>query len=254
MNGTTRPLVAVTMEAVQSAGRHGKPQTHIYGAYLDRLQEAGLTPVLISPLHDEAAVRQLVASCAGLVLTGGEDVDPRHYGEDALPDAKCFITPERDAAEFTALAVTEELSLPVLAICRGIQILNVRRGGTLWQDLPLQRQDAGLHEQREPYGEPAHDVTLAHGSRLRAIVGAETVRVNSYHHQAVKDVAPGLHATAVTADGVVEGLEAAGPDFVVGVQWHPERLPPDAGAAHPDRRLFRAFAEAVAARVGEVAV
>lgn len=245
MSGTgRRPLIALTTEAVARAGRHGMPQAFLYGAYIARLQEVGLTPVLITPLHDEAAVHQLVASCAGLVLSGGEDVDPARYGEEALPE-KCFITPERDAAEFAALDVAAQLQLPVLAICRGIQILNVHRGGTLWQDLPTQRPAGLVHEQVQPYGEPAHSISVAEGSRLHTILGSGEVHVNSYHHQAPKDIAPGLLASAVAGDGVIEGLEAVGEEWVVGVQWHPERLPDGAPADNPDRRLFRAFAEAV---------
>jgi putative glutamine amidotransferase len=242
-----RPLIALTTEAVARAGRHGRPQALIYGAYIARLQEVGLTPVLITPLHDEAAVRQLVGACAGLVLSGGEDVDPARYGEEALPE-RCFITPERDAAEFAALDVAAESQLPVLAICRGIQILNVHRGGTLWQDLPSQRPAGLPHEQVQPYGEPAHSVSVAGGTRLRTILGAGEVHVNSYHHQAPKDIAPGLLVSAVGGDGVIEGLEAVGGEWVVGVQWHPERLPEGAAADHPDRRLFHAFAQAVDAR------
>jgi len=247
-----RPLVALTTDFTEQAGRHQRPQATIYGAYIARLQEAGLTPVLLTPLHDEAAIRQIVASCAGLVLSGGEDVDPRRYGEEPLPDL-CFVTPARDGAEWVALDSALEQRLPVLAICRGIQVLNVHRGGSLWQDLPTQKPGAGAHEQSAPYGQPAHTVSVTPGSRLHAILGATSVRVNSYHHQAPKAAAPGLMVTATAEDGVIEGVEGSGPDFIVGVQWHPERLPDDAGLEHPDRRLFRAFADAVHARIAEVA-
>lgn len=247
-----RPLVAVSTEAVERAGRHERPMATLYGAYLSCVQDAGLTPVPITPLHDEAAIRQIVSSCAGLVLTGGEDVDPRRYGEEPIPD-RCFVTPARDAMEWAALEVALSRRLPVLAICRGIQVLNVFFGGSLWQDLPSQRPQADVHEQGAPWGESWHEIDVKPGSRLHAILGAGRVRVNSWHHQAVRDLAAGLEITATTADGVIEGVEAAGPDFVVGVQWHPERVPAGAAADHPDRRLFRAFADAVAARTAEAA-
>jgi putative glutamine amidotransferase len=247
-----RPLIALTTDFAEKAGRHQRPQATIYGAYLARIQEAGLTPVLITPLHDEAAIRQIVSSCAGLVLTGGEDVDPHRYGEEPLPDL-CFVTPARDAAEWLALDCALQQRLPVLAICRGIQVLNVHRGGSLWQDLPTQNPGTVVHEQSAPYGQPAHAVSVTPGSRLHAILGATSVRVNSYHHQAPRAAASGLMVTARADDGVIEGMEVAGPDFILGVQWHPERLPDDAGSEHPDRRLFRAFADAVHARISEVA-
>jgi putative glutamine amidotransferase len=247
-----RPLVAVSSDFAEKAGRHQRPQATIYGAYLARIQEAGLTPVLVTPLHDEAAIRQVVSSCAGLVLSGGDDVDPARYGEEPLPD-RCFVTPARDDAEWAALDSALQLHLPVLAICRGIQVLNVHRGGTLWQDLPTQKPGDVAHEQTEPFGQPAHAITVTPGSRLHAIMGATSMRVNSYHHQAPRTPAPGLIVTATAEDGVIEGLEAVGPDFIVGVQWHPERLPDDVGLEHPDQRLFRAFAAAVHARIAEVA-
>lgn len=252
MREQARPLVALTTELVAKAGRHGRPQATLYGAYVERLQEVGLTPVLITPLHDEAAVRQILFACAGLVLSGGEDVDPARYGEAEIP-GRNFITPERDRVEWLALDVALSRRLPVLAICRGIQVLNAHAGGTLWQDLPTQVPAALEHEQRAPWGEPAHRIDVTPGSRLHAILGATSPEVNSYHHQAPKECAPGYRVTARTADGVIEGIETTGPDYVVGVQWHPERLRADAAADHHDRRLFRSFAAAVGARLAEVA-
>lgn len=242
-----RPLVALTTEATEEAGRHRKPQIQLYGAYLARLLEAGLTPVLLTPLHDEEAVAEILSVCHGLVLSGGEDVAPARYGEEELADL-VFVTPERDTMEWAALAQAYARDLPVFAICRGIQVLNVYHGGTLWQDLPSQRQGGAVHDQTEPYGQAAHGLTIAEGSRLHGIVGTASIRVNSYHHQAPRKIAPGLTVTATSEDGVVEGLEADGPQWVVGVQWHPERLPAGAGPHHPDRQLFTSFAEAVRER------
>lgn len=252
MREPLRPLVALTTEMVAQAGRHRKPQATLYGAYVDRLQEVGLTPVLITPLHDEASIRQILASCAGIVLSGGEDVDPARYGEEAIPD-RTFVTPERDVAEWIALDEALGRHLPILAICRGIQVLNAHQGGTLWQDIPSQKPDAMVHEQTAPWGSPSHTVEVTPGSRLHAILGGNRLEVNSWHHQAPKTVAPGYAVTVRSEDGVIEGIETTGPDFIVGVQWHPERLSGAAPANHHDRRLFRAFAEAVRARTAEVA-
>ncbi len=245
----SRPLVALTTEAAEEAGRHRKPQIQLYGAYLMRLQEAGLTPVLVTPLHDEAAVREILSVCSGLVLSGGEDVAPWRYGEHEIENV--FVTPERDTVEWTALGEAQRLRIPILAICRGIQVLNVFCGGTLWQDLPSQRPNGLGHDQKAPYGEGSHVVNIREGTRLHAIVGTSATRVNSYHHQAPKDIAPGLVVSATAEDGLVEGLETSGPEWVVGVQWHPERLPEGAGPNHPDRMLFASFASAVQAKMRE---
>jgi putative glutamine amidotransferase len=247
----SRPFVALTTDFDEKAGRHQRPQASIYEAYLVRIQEAGLIPILITPAHDVRALRQIMTSCAGLVLSGGDDVDPLRYGEEPLPASS--VTSRRDEGEWTALSIALETRLPVLAICRGIQVLNVHQGGTLWQDLPSQKPGGVRHEQPQPYGEPAHEITVTPGSRLHGILGTTCLRVNSYHHQAVRSVAPGLIVTGSSGDGVIEAVETAGAGFIVGVQWHPERLPEAASIDHPDRRLFRALADAVHARVAEVA-
>jgi putative glutamine amidotransferase len=236
--------VALTTGAVDRAGRHEQPQARIYGAYLTALEDAGLTPVLVTPLHSADAARTLVENCAGLVLSGGEDVDPARYGEAPIPELDA-VSAERDALEWLAIDAALARNIPIFGICRGVQVLNVHLGGTLYQDVPAQRPDAGIHEQPEPWGEDAHDIAIAENSLLWRIVGNSCIRVNSFHHQAIKDLAPGLAVSARTEDGLVEGVEAVSYPWLVGVQWHPERYSAATPAAHPDRRLFRAFADAV---------
>lgn len=238
-------LVALTTTSVAEGGRHLRPQVLLYSAYIRALEAAGLAPVLLTPSHSARSVRALLDRCAGLVLSGGEDVDPRRYGEAPHP-ALGAVAPERDELEMTALAVAFRDGIPVLAICRGVQVLNVYHGGTLYQDIAAQRPTGIPHEQSAPWGERSHRVRVHAGSKLRSIVETDTLQINSFHHQAIKDVAPGLEVTAVAEDGLIEGVEATAHPWVVGVQWHPERHEAHAADTDPDRRLFAAFGAAVA--------
>jgi len=237
------PLVAVTTTIVPQAGVHGRPQVALYASYMAVLDRVGLAPVLITPAHTAASVQALLAQCSGLVLTGGEDLDPRRYGED--PIAQCGPPiPERDELETTALNLALERDIPVLGICRGCQVLNVYYGGTLYQDLRAQRPDTGAHEQ-EAWGGRSHGVTVEPGSRLDEIVHGQVLRINSFHHQAIKDLGPGLQVAALADDGVIEAVEARDRAWVIGVQWHPERHEATAPDSDPDRLLFGAFRQAV---------
>ena len=232
------PLVAVTSTVVPSAGTHGRPQVALYASYVSALERSGLAPVLLTPVHSPASVQALLAQCSGLVLTGGEDVDPRRYGEDPI-----------DELEATALALALERDIPVLGICRGCQVLNVFYGGTLFQDIPAQRPGSGPHEQ-ETWGGRSHGVRVAPGSRLDRIFHGQALRINSFHHQAIKELGPGLELAAVADDGVVEAVEARDRSWVIGVQWHPERHEATAPASDPDRLLFGAFRQAVYDQAG----
>ncbi len=237
------PLVAVTTTLVPSAGTHGRPQVALYASYLTPLDSLGLAPVLLTPAHSAASVQALLAQCRGLVLTGGEDVDPRRYGEDPIEQLG-EVAPERDELENTALTMALERDIPVLGICRGCQVLNVFYGGTLYQDLPSQLPDAGTHEQ-PTWEDTSHGVEVRPGSRLDEIVGGQDLRINSFHHQAIKDLGHGLEVAALADDGVIEAIEARDRAWVIGVQWHPERHEATAPDSDPDRLLFGAFRQAV---------
>lgn len=242
----TRPFVAVTTFWLDRAGRHGQPQAGIYGVYISALDMVDVTPVLITPLHAASSVNALLDACSGLVLTGGGDVHPARYGEAPIPELG-YVSEEQDALEWALLDRSLERGIPILGICRGVQVLNVYFGGTLYQDLPVQLGSAVRHDQTQPWGSPSHEITVQPGSKLHAIVGRERYAVSSHHHQAVKDVAPGLDVTARTDDGVIEALEAASYPWLVGVEWHPERHPADAPQDDPDRRLLAAFRNAALA-------
>ena len=203
--------------------------------YWRRLRDCGLEPV------DYSTQGQPLSGCDALLLTGGIDVDPHLYGEEPWPEVDATNRP-RDEFELGLLSDALEHDLPVLAICRGHQLLNVALGGSL-----LQHIASGAHEDidDEQHTSAQHLVTLAPETRLRAIYGRDRIVVNSRHHQAVTPagLAPGLRVAATTDDGLIEGLESESHAWVVSVQWHPER--PDLympGFDAESRLLFEAFA------------
>ena len=210
------------------------PQERLHN-YWERLQDAGLEVV------DASGPRWTLKACAGLVLTGGIDIDPGLYGAARQPEVEEVNRP-RDEFELSLLREALDADLPVLAICRGHQLLNVCFGGSLLQHVP---GDAHRWQEDEPSTSRFHDVTIAAGSKLEAIYGAPRIHTNSRHHQAVTPdgVAKGLVISATAGDGLVEGLESPSHRWVLGVQWHPER--PEAetpGFAESSRRLWHAFA------------
>jgi putative glutamine amidotransferase len=240
------PFVIVT---ATTESLHGRGRVRVNEAYTNALAAFGLVPLVLPPLEAALALRALDA-VAGLVLTGGEDVDPARFGETRHAKTGEPHT-GRDEYEIVLARAAAERELPTLAICRGAQVVNVALGGTLVQDIPSQVATTIDHNLGERRTERVHSVTVDAGSRLAGIVDAAEITVNSSHHQSVARHAPSLHVTARSVDGVVEALEPTGGDWwMVAVQWHPEEL-----TATPegwDRRLFGAFADAVreAARTG----
>jgi len=242
------PLIGITT-SIAPAGRYGLPYLMLGAQYVRAVERTGAVAVPLSPAHGAPALERLLDTVDGLVLSGGEDIDPARYGQ-APHAALDTVSTERDAMEFAVLEGALRRRLPVLAICRGLQLLNVAWGGTLIQDLPSQRPDALDHRQRTAIDSTCHDVTVEPGSALHSAAGAEAMRVNSFHHQAVDSLANGLRAVAWAEDGVIEGVEAA-EDWVVGVQWHPERGAAEAaGGADPNKSIFDAFARVCEQRTG----
>lgn len=227
-----RPVVAVTAPRRTDAGRE---RVALNVSYVRALERAGLLPHVVPTILDPAHAGDALPAVRGLVLTGGEDVDPARY--HAMPHPKLGeVDRRRDAGELALLAAARERRMPILAICRGIQILNVGAGGTLYQDLPSERPGKVDHQ-----GDAArHGIRIEPGSLAAGVFGgAANATVNSRHHQAIKDLGAGLRATAWAEDGVIEAAErddAADP-WLVAVQWHPEDL--------DELALFRAFADAV---------
>lgn len=233
--------------------RMGTRRTFLNEPYIVAVQEAGGLPLILTPAHIGASLRELYELLDGLVLSGGEDVAPERYGE-AVAYPSVDAVPDRDALEFRLLEWALADGLPVLAICRGIQLLNVALGGSLYQDLPSDRPDHLGHDQMKteppwPRTEPHHPVMVLPGSGLCDLLGAARVEVNSMHHQGIKALAAALSPVAHAPDGLIEGVEARDPataSFLVGVQWHPEEL---ARAGDPaSRRLFEGFVAAASKR------
>lgn len=208
--------------------------------YPEGVMAAGGLPVTFPLTGERELLEQLAEQCDGFLFTGGQDVAPEMYGE--IPLSLCGETcPALDEMEGQLLALALERDKPVLGICRGLQFLNAALGGTLYQDLPAQRPSGVVHRQKKPYDLPAHGVVLEEGSPLRRLLGKKRLRVNSCHHQGVRDLAPALRAMARAEDGLVEAAHLPGRRWVWAVQWHPEcsfRRDEDSLA------LFRAFAMA----------
>jgi putative glutamine amidotransferase len=215
-----RPLIGVTTSelresALATTRRHGEPphpEMALGMTYLRTLDAAGAMPVVLAPVGD---ADEYLDRLDGICLSGGPDLDPDAYGARERHLELGPTEPRLDAFELALLTGALERGLPVLAICRGAQALNVACGGTLHQHVPGHRQKALATE-------PSHAVQITAGSRLARIVGAGELRVNSFHHQAVDRVGTGLRVVARAEDGTVEAVEGAG--FVVGVQWHAETL------------------------------
>lgn len=190
--------------------------------YMQALEESLSIPVMLPLTDDQTELLYCIRTCDGLLLPGGQDVDPALYGEERLPacGATCAA---RDRMEGLLLDAAIRLDKPLLGICRGLQFLNVHTGGTLYQDLPTQHPGLG-HQMERPYDRTVHQVKVARNSPLYEIVGSLDYGVNSRHHQAIRDLSPQLHAAAVSEDGLVEAAWMPGKHFILGVQWHPESL------------------------------
>ncbi len=213
-------------------------------SYPAAIAQAGGLPVLLPLTGSGAAIGYYAAMCDGLLLSGGDDIDPSAYGE--AQSWRCgTVNPPRDAFELALCREFLRLRKPILAICRGIQLLNVALGGTLYQDLQSELPDSLAHQQKQLPRYTSHPATIAEGSLLSGICGTEAIAVNSHHHQAVAIPGHGLTITATAPDGVIEAIELPGHPFCLGVQWHPERLwdQPDTKI---HARLFTAFVEACA--------
>ena len=208
--------------------------------YMNAVKRAGAVPVLLPLTDDQAALNALLGRLDGLLLTGGDDIDPALYGEEKLPQCG-DIAAARDKMELPLCRMALQQGLPMLCICRGIQVLNVALGGSLYQDIPSQVPEAIKHPRFDTPRDPVHPVTAAPGSLLEKITGQTSLSVNSRHHQAIKRLGDGLVCAATAPDGIMEAVELPGKKFVLGVQWHPESL----SDRYPDAQaLFNAFTEA----------
>ena len=233
-----KPLIGITSLSVESP----VPRSAVNQAYVKAVLAAGGAPVCIPVGLDDESLERVYSTLDGLLLPGGDDIAPQRYGEGPHPFLG-DVDEGRDDLELTLARQALSDNLPVLGICRGVQLLAVAAGGTLYQDLPTQRPSDLPHEVRE-FGrqELVHDITLEPGSRLASALGRTTTRVNSLHHQAIRDLPRGFLVSARAPDGLVEGIEASGDHFQVGVQCHPEEI---WNSTAPEfARLFSAFVDA----------
>lgn len=243
-----RPVIGVATQTLPAVPGERPPCWVMGQRYVEVLRQVGAVPWIIPLLPaDPDTLREIFTRLDGVFLTGGVDVDPARYGEPTQPFCGA-LDPDRDAVEIELLRFALAERLPVLAVCRGAQILNVTCGGTLYQDVATQVPAALKHDFFPTPQNPsrhylAHDITVTPGSRLQRIFGAGLVPVNSMHHQAIKDLAPGLMPNAYAPDGIIEGVEGTNGQFLIGVQWHPEELTD----TQPEmRRLFAQFIDAAA--------
>lgn len=219
-----RPLIGITASLHPTP--NGEQFIRAYNKNAQAIERAGGLPILISPELGEDTRADLFSRLDGLLIPGGEDVNPARYGAASHTKSGPFVD-VRDHAEIALIRLAAETHLPLFCICRGFQVMNVAFGGTLLQDIPDLLTTHLTHWVRKPRTERPHRVTVEADSTLAQILGTTELPVNSIHHQAVETVAPDLHVTATAPDGIVEGLQLPGHPFAIGVQWHPEDLTDD---------------------------
>lgn len=208
--------------------RNGREYGGIYYNYIEAIKQSGGVPILIPPLLDADDQDQLLTLIDGILIPGGGDVHPKFYQEPI--SRKCgAIDQELDEFEIHFIQRARERGCPLFGICRGMQVLNVAFGGSLYQDIEYypRLDDRITHAQdrhRIPEHLPVHPVKIQVGSRIFEALDQEDVMVNSFHHQLIKDIAPGFVAVAASPDGIVEGIESTEDPLIIGVQWHPEKM------------------------------
>ncbi|MDO4912812.1 MAG: gamma-glutamyl-gamma-aminobutyrate hydrolase family protein [Lactobacillus sp.] len=220
----TKPIIGISGSELidQSAPFPGYRRSYVNEDYVDSVVQNGGVPFIIPFIEDDDVIREQMEHVDALILSGGHDVDPALYGEE--PEQKLGeIWPARDHFDGKLLEFAEEKKIPVLGVCRGLQLINVLHGGSLYQDLSYRSEKTLKHSQNHTPSLPTHGVKIEKDSKLYDIYGKSELRVNSFHHQLIKKVAPDLKAVATASDGVVEGVESED-GLVMGVQWHPEML------------------------------
>mgnify|MGYP000928878003 CR=1 FL=1 len=217
---SSRPLIGITPSFEDDVER-----IFLSNYYAESVYRAGGLPIILPLTQDSGVINQLAKICDGLLVSGGPDMDAVHYNEDNMP-YNGNITPLRDVLELALIKEVFRLKKPILGICRGMQVLNVALGGTLYQDVYSQIKDKNVikHRQEAPRWYPTHEISIVGNSKVWSSFNCNRIRVNSFHHQAVKDVAPGFKVTSIANDGIIESIELDDDLFVVGVQWHPENM------------------------------
>lgn len=235
-----KPLIGIlgSIQIDQGGMFPGYERAYVNNDYIVSVVKAGGIPVVIPVIEDEELIREQIKNVDGVIISGGYDVNPLCYGDE--PHEKLgFIYPKRDKFDICAVKVAYELEKPMLGICRGNQILNVAFGGTLYQDMSLIEGAYIKHTQESQPGSIGHSVCIEKGTKLYDIFKGDVV-TNSFHHQAIKNVADGFIVGASSKDGVVEAIEKDGEAFVMGIQWHPEMM-----TAAGDENMVKIFRKLV---------
>jgi len=229
------------------AASHNAHSPQTYGlnqSYIDAIVRAGGNPIIVVR-PDEDAQNKLLQFVDGIFLAGGHDVDPKEYGEERKAYT-CDIDQDRDHVELALVRRAQERNIPIFGVCRGLQVMNIALGGSLYQDVFMEMPGAITHDLHTdttgkllPRSMLGHEIVLEEDSRLAAIVGMEKFEVNSLHHQGIKKLGTGLSVAGTAPDGLVEAIEMPDHPFCVGVQWHPEELANDTST-----KLFAAFIDA----------
>jgi putative glutamine amidotransferase len=221
-----KPIIGITPSPIKETSASGTHERYsLSSAYVNAVLAAGGIPFILAPQDGNAD--RILAIVDGLLFSGGADLDPAIYGDAEVHPKTYDVHPLRDRFEIELIRGAIERDIPTFCVCRGIQVLNVALGGSLYQDVSDQFDSTILHRQQEAgyeSNQPSHDVAAEPESLLADTYGSIRIPVNSYHHQAVKDAAPGLNVSARSTDGLVESVEMPNRAFVLGVQWHPEML------------------------------
>jgi len=227
------PFIAITSDFKQQ-------KYELNNDYVTSVYAAGGFPILLPYSSDPSMIQHMLTCAHGILLSGGSDIDPYLYREEPIP-ALGTINPKRDAFEVSLIQAALDRSIPILAICRGNLMLNVAAGGSLYQDIYSEHETFIQHSQIAPRDHASHSVQVKSHTLLHRIAGSDTLRVNSYHHQAIKTLAPGFRSSAQSKDHIIEAIESPHQPFIVGVQWHPCSLIPNQDHA---LSLFKAFIHA----------
>ncbi|MFC5601898.1 gamma-glutamyl-gamma-aminobutyrate hydrolase family protein [Sporosarcina koreensis] len=237
-----KPVIGITSNLDSTAHM-------LQNTYIQAVISGGGIPFIV-PTGVENDAQQIAALLDGLVISGGGDLNPILFNEEPLPQLG-NVTPERDSAELELVRHMLAADKPILGICRGHQVLNVAFGGTLYQDIISQSASPLLqHDQKAKRDHPSHAVHVEKGTRLASIANSEKILVNSFHHQALKDIPAPLIVSGKASDGIVEAVESTDHHFVVGVQWHPEALMQNEDQV--SMRLFEAYMKACTERMAAV--